>query len=99
MTTEVEKLLSLFYQAGGQIKVENQQLFVAPAKIAQRFGEQIKKLKPEILLALGHCPVCVGRLTVKIEVIQPASKNATTGKTGRHAHCGLSPWHYDSWKF
>lgn len=98
MTTEIEKLFSLFYQAGGQIKIEGGQLFVSPPEIAKRFGDQIKKLKREILIAFDHCPVCAGSLTVKIEVIQPASKNATTGRTGRHAYC-VAPQHYDSWKF
>lgn len=98
MTSEVEKLLSLFYQAGGQIKVENQQLFVSPPEIAKRFGEQIKKLKPEILLTLGHCPTCARELVVKIEDIE-----AYSGKTGRHSYCpniALEHYgHYDSWKF
>jgi hypothetical protein len=91
MTTEVEKLLSLIYQ-GGQIKIENSQLFVSPPEIARKFGEQIKKLKPEILIAFGHCPVCGRELTVKIEELRE--------KRGRHSYCsGSEPWHYDNWEF
>jgi hypothetical protein len=97
MTTEVEKLLSLIYQ-GGQIKIEGGQLFVSPPEIARKLGDQIRKLKPEILIALGHCPNCARELVVKIEDIEPYS-----GKTGRHDYCpevasqGYS--HYDDWKF
>lgn len=93
MTTEVEKLLSLFYQAGGQIKVENQQLFVAPVEIAGRFKDQIIKLKPEILIALGHCPICSRELVVKVE------EEIYSGKTMSHSYCsGSEPGHYDKWQ-
>jgi hypothetical protein len=90
MNNEVEKLLSLIYQ-GGQIKVENGQLLVAPVEIARKFGDQIRRLKPEILLALGHCPICAKELVNKIE-------KDFFEKTGRHAYCSESQ-HYDSWKF
>ena len=92
MTTEVEKLLSTICQ-GGQIKIEGGQLFVSPPEIARRFGDQIRKLKPEILIALSHCPVCAKELVVKIE-------EASSGHSGRHAYCsGQEILHYDSWKF
>ena len=89
---EVEKLLSLIFQSRGQIEVKDGQLWVGPVEIARRFGEQIKKLKPEILLALGHCPTCARELIVE-------NREGPTGHTGRHAHCSGQILHYDSWKF
>jgi hypothetical protein len=92
MTTEIEKLLSAICQ-GGQIKVENGQLLVAPVEIARKFGDQIRKLKPEILIALGHCPVCARELVVKVE-------GMFNGKLRQHLYCsGQEILHYDSWKF
>src|SRR5262245_2965999 len=63
---EVEELISLICQ-GGRLEVKDGQLWVAPVEVARRFGDQIRRLKPEILLALGHCPKCGRELTVKIE--------------------------------
>jgi hypothetical protein len=92
IATEVEKLLSTICQ-GGQIKIEGGHLFVSPPEIARKFGDQIKRLKPEILIALGHCPVCTRELVVKVE-------EASSEKTARHAYCsGQEILHYDSWKF
>jgi hypothetical protein len=50
------------------------------------------------LIALGHCPVCAGSLTIEVRVIEPATENSTTGRTGRHAYCA-APRHHDSWQF
>jgi hypothetical protein len=95
---EVENLLALIFQSGGEVVVKDGQLWVAPVEIAKRFGDQIRKLKPEILIALGHCPVCARELIVKVEDIEPYS-----GKTGQHFYCpeiaSQSYGHYDSWKF
>jgi hypothetical protein len=95
---EVEKLLSLIFQSRGEVAVKDGQLWVAPVEIARKFGDQIRKLKPEILLTLGHCPVCAGELIVKIEDIE-----AYSGKTGQHSHCpqiaSEGYGHFDSWKF
>jgi len=88
---EVEKLLSLIFQSGGQVMVKDGQLLVGPAQVAKKFGDQIKRLKPEIMIALGHCPICVGELIVKIE-------ETSTGKIGRHLHC-LTTGHEDKWEF
>lgn len=94
MNTETEKLLSLIYQASGQIKIEDGQLLVFPPSIAQRFGDQIRRLKPEILLALGHCPGCGQVLTVKIE----ERTNLSDGRkrTLTHKYCSTAG-HYDRW--
>jgi hypothetical protein len=90
---EVENLLSLIFQSRGEVAVKDGQLWVAPVEIARRFGDQIRKLKREILIALGHCPVCARELIVKVE-------EASSEKTGRHAYCsGQEILHYDSWKF
>jgi hypothetical protein len=89
---DVEKLISLICQ-GGEIAVRDGFLMVTPPAIANKFGDQIRKLKPEILLALGHCPVCAAELVVKVE-------ESGIGKTGRHSYCsGQTPGHYDAWKF
>ncbi len=92
---EIEKLLSLIFQSGGQVMVKDGQLLVGPAQVAQRFGDQIKRLKPEILIALGHCPICAGELVGKIE-------KDFWGRDEHHLYCsGSQPYrhHYDSWKF
>ena len=90
MTKELDNLLFTILR-GGQIKIENGQLLVAPVEIARRFGDQIRKFKTEILIAYGHCPVCAGELTVKIEKDQ-------TGRLGRHAYC-VQVEHYNDWQF
>ncbi len=88
---ETENLLALIFQSGGQVMVKDGQLLVGPAQVARRFGDQIKRLKPEILIALGHCPICAGELVSKIE-------ETSTGKTGRHAYCPTLG-HEDKWEF
>jgi hypothetical protein len=89
---DVEKLISLICQ-GGQIAVRDGFLMVTPPAIAARFADQIRRLKPDILLALGYCPVCAAELVVKME-------EASWGKTGRHSYCsGQTAGHYDDWKF
>jgi hypothetical protein len=90
-TNETENLLSLIYQSGARLEVKNGLLWVDPQTVAQQFGDQIRRLKPEIVLAFGYCPVCLGELTVKVE-------KTSSEKTGRHAHC-QQPLHYDDWKF
>jgi len=93
---EVEKLLSLIFQSRGQVEVKDGQLWVAPVELARKFGDQIRRLKPEILLALGHCPNCAKELVVKVE-------EASSRNSGRHAYCpqiALEGYgHYDSWRF
>lgn len=90
---EVEKLLSLIFQSGGQVMVKDGQLWVGPPELARTFGDQIKRLKPEILIALGCCLVCGRELTVKVE-------ETSWGKIRRHTFCsGETPWHFDKWKF
>lgn len=90
---EVEKLLSLIFQSGGQVMVKDGQLLVGPGDVARRFGEQIRRLKPEILIALGHCPICSRELVVKVE-------KGSSERTGQHRYCsGQEILHYDGWKF
>jgi len=96
--SETENLLALIFQSGGQVMVEDNQLLVGPPSIAGRFGDQIRKLKPEILLSLGHCPVCAGSLTVEVRVIESATENSMAGRTGRHVYC-IAPRHLDKWEF
>lgn len=91
MNTEVEKLLSLICQ-GGEIKVAGGQLLVSPPAIAQKYGEQIRKLKPKILLALGHCPKCATELITKIEPLPLLSETMRN-----HSYCP-NAGHYDKWK-
>ena len=76
--------------------VKDGQLLVGPGKIARRFGDQIKRLKPEILLALGHCPICSGNLVVQVE----GRERLSDGKreTGRHLFC-MERGHEDNWEF
>jgi hypothetical protein len=89
--SETDNLLSLIFQSDGTVKVENGQLLIGPVALAQRFGDQIRRLKPEILIALGCCPICAEKLIV--EVGEDHQK-----KTGRHAHCG-QVGHFDQWSF
>ncbi len=102
MTNEVENLLSLIFQSGGQVMVKDGQLLVGPVALAQKFGDQIKRLKPEIMIAFGHCPVCNYELALRVEelpfISSRAEENIVTRRTGRHIYC-FFPWHYDSWKF
>jgi hypothetical protein len=95
---EVENLLSLIFQSRGQVAVKDGQLWVAPVEIARKFGDQIRKLKPEILLAFGHCPVCARELVSKIEDrerIDGAGK-----QTKHHLYCsGPDLQHFDKWQF
>lgn len=94
MTKELNNLLSLIFQ-DGRTKIENGSLLVPP-EIAKRYGDQIRRFKPEILLALGYCPVCAKKLVVKIELIKPLNRE----KTGRHSCCpDLEQKHFDKWDF
>lgn len=99
---EVENLLSLIFQSGGQVMVKDGQLLVGPPELAQKFGDQIRRLKPEILIAFNHCPKCGYELSIKIEDLpwgsSRAEENIVTRRTGRHAYC-FFPWHYDKWEF
>ncbi len=99
---EVEKLLSLIFQSGGQVMVKDDQLLVGPAELARRFGDQIKRLKPEIMIAFDHCPVCNHELAIRVEelpfISSRAEENIMTRRTGRHTYC-FFPWHYDKWEF
>src|SRR5262245_24693250 len=94
---DVEKLISLICQ-GGQIAVKDGFLMVTPPAIAARFADRIRELKPQILLALGHCPVCVQELVVEVGQI---SINGWPEKTkfGSHSYCPAAFGHYDKWKF
>ena len=98
---EVENLLALIFQSGGQVIVKDGQLLVGPKGIARRFGDQIRRLKPDLIQALGHthCPVC-GRELV-IESGQLSIKNwAEKSKTGEHSCCpDSSKKHFDKWEF
>lgn len=96
MTKELNNLLSLLFQDARTV-VKDGRLLVPP-EIAKRFGDQIRKHKPEIMIALGFCPECGGSLTVEVRVIERAVENATTGKTGRHSYC-VAPRHFDKWEF
>jgi hypothetical protein len=89
--SETENLLSLIFQSGGTVKVENGKLLVGPVSLAQKFGDQIRRLKPEILLALGHCPECGEKLVFEVT-------EDHYGKTGSHAHCS-NVGHFDQWSF
>lgn len=91
---EVENLLSLIFQSGGQVMVKDGQLLVGPPELAKKFGDQIRKLKPEILLALGHCLVCTEKLISKVEETERSGGK----RTGLHIHC-LTLGHYDKWEF
>lgn len=89
--SDVEKLLSNLFQAGAELRVEDGFLLVGPPDLAQRFGEEIRRLKAEILLALGHCPICAGELRAEIGELQ--------GKSGRHINCSREVGHFDKWNF
>lgn len=86
-TKEVENLLALILQSG-QMAIRDGQLLV-PSAIAQRYGDQIRKLKPAIMITLGHCPECGEELVVKVEDLGE--------KPRRHAHCQTAG-HYDKWE-
>lgn len=94
MIGEIEKLLSLIYQAGGQVMAKDGHLFVTPPAIAQRFGEQIKKFKPEILLSLGHCPTCAGELIG--EKVRRLDREGKRIREGVFIHCQNRD-HYEMW--
>lgn len=92
---EVENLLSLIFQSRGEVAVKDGQLLVAPVEIARKFGDQIRRLKPEILIALGHCPVCAKELVSKVE-------KDFWGRDEHHMYCsGSEPYHhhFDNWQF
>jgi hypothetical protein len=88
MTMKVDTLISLISKSG-QILVRDGQLFVSPPALAKQYGDQIRSLKPEIMIALGYCPICAGDLIIMIEDLQ--------GKTKRHSYC-KRPRHFDSWR-
>lgn len=96
MTKELNNLLALIFQDARTV-VKDGRLMIPP-EIAKRFGDRIRKFKPEILLALGHCPECGGSLTVEVGMIGPATENSTTGRTGMHSYC-VAPRHFDRWEF
>src|SRR5262245_5276702 len=90
-STEVEKLISLIFQ-GGRIEIKDGQLWVAPVEIARRFSDQIKRLKSDLLLALGHCPKCGRELASKVE-------KDLFGHERHHLFCsGSESGHYDNWR-
>jgi hypothetical protein len=93
--SETENLLSLIFQSGGTVQVSNGQLLVGPVALAQRFGDQIRRLKPEILLALGHCPICASKLIVKMENRQQLSDEKS--QRGVVTYCPMKG-HYNKWQ-
>jgi hypothetical protein len=95
MTNEAETLLSLIYQADGQVKVESGQLLIGPVTLAKKFSDQIRKLKPEILVSLGHCPICAGKLIVEMESRQRLSDEK--GQRGVATYCPMRG-HFDKWE-
>ncbi len=78
--------------------VKDGQLLVGPKEVARRFGDQIRRLKPEILLALGHtlCPVCGRKLM--IESGEFPVKVWEQIKTGGQLFCP-EPRHFNKWEF
>lgn len=94
---EVENLLSLIFQSGGKVEVKDDQLLVGPVSLAKRFGDQIKRLKPEIMKALGHthCPVCGSKLIVETEHRERLSDGKR--ETGEATYCPMRG-HFDKWE-
>lgn len=90
---EVKNLLSLIWQ-GGEVRVEGGHLLVSPPSLAAKFADQIRRLKPEILLALGHCPKCGAELIVKIETNHIFPDRDVPR---RHVWCQAGI-HYDKWE-
>lgn len=95
MTTETQNLLSLLYQAGAELQIKDGLLLVGPPAIAQKFGERIKRLKPEIMLALGHCPKC-GEELIGEKVRRLDREGKRVGK-GVFIHCQNRD-HYEEWE-
>lgn len=97
MTKELNNLLSLLFQDARTV-VKDGRLLVPP-EIAKRFGDQIKKFKPEILLALGHCPICGRELVVEVGQAWITDQEGKT-KVGTHSCCpDLEQKHFDKWEF
>ena len=96
-TDQLQNLLALLLQAGANLKVEDHKLLVNPPLIAKRFAPQIRELKPEILRALGYCPVCAAPLELKM-IKKSFSGNPEKAKWHRHSYCSETAGHYDSWE-
>lgn len=90
---ELENLLSLLIQ-DARTAVKDGRLLI-PSEIAKRWGDQIRKHKPEILLALGFCPECGAKLIVEIEHRTRLSDGKR--ETGEATYCPMRG-HYDKWE-
>lgn len=86
---ELNNLLSLIFQDGRTTVVDGRLL--VPSEIAKRFGDQIRRFKPQIMVAFGCCPQCGGELVFKVE-------ESWLGHTGRHLYCP-TVGHEDKWEF
>lgn len=58
----LENLFVMLAHAGASVTVRDGRLLVGPAHVAERFRDQIVRLKGEILFSLDCCPVCVAAL-------------------------------------
>lgn len=85
---KAERLLALLLQGGGEIKIEKGKLLVRPPGLAQKLANQIRELKPEILIALWRCPVCLAEL----EMEALPSGNIIWCKCGKYEHWRALRW-------
>lgn len=88
MKTDTENLISNLLH-GGRLEVQGGKLLVSPSSLANLYREEITRLKPEIMLRLGHCPICGRDLVIKIEDLRE--------KPARHTYCPTAG-HYDKWE-
>lgn len=95
---QTAKLLALLWQARATIKIDSGRLLIGPPQVAKMHGDQIRALKPWLVLAIGHCPECLAELDYKIETLPADAPERRDGVTQTGIHQTCPKGCFEQWK-